>query len=271
MSKGINIFSTEWLNMVFEGKNKDYGAYQLRSKSEKRHRVSMYIAFSAFTLAVCAPMLVKAILPEKGKERNLEVTTLVDLNIPEQPKEDEIKEVYVPPPPVRSELKFTAPVIKPDEEVPIEEEMKTQDELNETTIVIGAQDIQGVDTLPPDITDLENEVQQQIVEVEVVSFATVEEQPLFPGGDEALLEFIRKNTTYPQEAIDAQVSGRVFVGFVIDQRGKVTNVKLLRGVSQALDNEAMRVVKSMPDWTPGRQNGRPVRVSYQVPVNFTLR
>jgi len=67
------------------------------------------------------------------------------------------------------------------------------------------------------------------------------------------------------------MSGKVFVGFVIDTKGKVSNVKLLRGVSPALDNEAIRVVKSMPDWTPGRQNGRPVRVSYQVPVNFTLR
>jgi len=149
--------------------------------------------------------------------------------------------------------------------------MKTQDELNETDITIGAKDVQGVDTLPPDITDLENEVQQQIVEVEVLSFAIVEEQPLFPGGDDALLAFIKKNTHYPEEAIEAQMSGKVFVGFVIDTKGKVSNVKLLRGVSPALDNEAIRVVKSMPDWTPGRQNGRPVRVSYQVPVNFTLR
>jgi len=168
MSKGTNMFSAEWLDMVFEGKNKTYGAYQLRLLSNRRHRVAMYVAFIGFTLAVCAPNLIKAIRP-KAKEANLEVTTLVNLSVPEEPKEEQPKEIYIPPPPVRSTIAFTAPVIKPDEEVSPQEEMKTQDELNETDITIGAKDVQGVDTLPPDITDLENEVQQQIVEVEVLS------------------------------------------------------------------------------------------------------
>jgi protein TonB len=213
-------------------------------------------------------MLIKAIIP-KAKEQNLEVITLADLNLkqeqPEQPKE-----IYVPPPPVRSQIKFTAPIIT-NEEVPVEEQMKTQDELNDTQITIGAQDVAGIDTLPPDISDLEKEAGQQIVEVEVLSFAVVEEQPLFPGGEAALLEYIGKNTRYPEEAIEAQISGKVFVGFIISTKGKVTDVKLLRGISPVLDNEALRVVKTMPDWTPGRQNGKPVRVSFQVPVNFTLR
>lgn len=269
MRKGINIFSIEWLNLVFEGKNQAYGAFQLRLNANKRHKTSILIAFIVFTVGVCSPMLIKRIMP-KAKEQNLEVTTLVNLNLENQQKPEEIKEIYIPPPPVRAEIKFTAPVIKPDEEVPVEQEMKTQEELNKTDIVIGAQDVQGTDTLPPDITDLEQEAKQQIVDVEILSFAVVEEQPLFPGGETALLQFIAKNTRYPEESIEAQVSGKVFVGFVIDKKGKVTDVKLLRGVSTALDNEAIRVVKSMPDWTPGRQNGKPVRVAYQVPVVFIL-
>lgn len=268
MRRGINIFSIEWLKLVFEGKNQEYGAFQLRLTSNKRHLTSILIAFSFFVVAVCSPMLLKVIMP-KAKEQNLEVTTLVNLNL-DQPKQEQPKEIYIPPPPVRSTIKFTAPVIKPDEEVPVEEEMKTQDELNKTDIVIGAQDVKGVDTLPPDITDLEQEARQQIVDVEVYSFAIVEEQPLFPGGESALLAYISKNTHYPQDAIEAGVSGKVFIGFVIDKKGKVTDVKLLRGVSSALDDEAIRVIKGMPDWTPGRQNGKPVRVAYQVPVNFTL-
>lgn len=269
MKKGINIFSLEWLNLVFEGKNQDYGAFQLRLTSNRRHRTSILIAFLLFVVGVCSPMLIKKIMP-KAKDQNTEVTTLVNLNL-DQPKEEQPKEIYVPPPPVRSTIKFTAPVIKPDEEVPQEEEMKTQDELNKTDIVIGNQDVQGIDTLPPDISDLEKEAGQQIVDVQVYSFAIVEEQPIFPGGETALLEFIAKNTHYPEEAIEAGVSGKVFIGFIIGTKGKVTDVKLLRGVSPALDNEALRVVKSMPDWTPGRQNGKPVRVAFQVPVNFTLR
>lgn len=270
MKRGINIFSDEWLALVFEGKNQDYGAYQLRHNSDKRHRNSILIAFILFTVAVCSPMLIKKIMP-KQKEQNLEVTTLVNLNLENQAKQEEIKEIYIPPPPVRASIKFTAPVIKPDEEVPVEEEMKTQDELNETNIVIGAQDVQGDDTLPPDITDLEQEVKQQIVEVEEMPFAIVEEQPVFPGGESALLAFIRTNTRYPQEALEAGVSGKVYIGFIIDKDGKVTNVKLLRGVSPTLDNEAIRVVKSLPDWLPGRQSGKPVRVSFQVPVSFILQ
>jgi protein TonB len=269
MKKGINIFSIEWLNLVFEGKNKEYGAFQLRLNSNRRHRTSILIAFFLFVLGVCSPMLIKAIIP-KAKEQNLEVITLADLNLKQDQPQEQPKEIYVPPPPVRSQIKFTAPIIT-SEEVPVEEQMKTQDELLDTKITIGATDVQGVDTLPPDISDLEKEAGQQIVDVEILSYAVVEEQPLFPGGEAALLEYIGKNTRYPEEAIEAQVSGRVFVGFVISTKGKVTDVKLLRGVSPALDNEAVRVVKSMPDWTPGRQNGRPVRVAYQVPVNFTLR
>ncbi len=268
--KGINIYSAEWLDMVFEGKNQDYGAFQLRLFSNKRHRVAIIIAFAFFVLAVCSPMVLKKIMP-KAKEQNLEVTTLVDLNLEQQQKEEQPKEIYIPPPPVRAEIKFTAPVIKPDEEVPVEEEMKTQEELNKTDIVIGAADVQGTDTLPPDITDLEQEAKQQIVEVEIMPFAIVEEQPLFPGGETALLEYIAKNTHYPESAIEAGVSGRVYVGFVIGTKGQVTDVKLLRGISPVLDNEALRVVREMPAWTPGRQSGKPVRVSFQVPVNFTLR
>jgi len=269
MKKGINIFSPEWINIVFAGKNKEYGAFQLRLTSNKRHRNSMLIAFAIFIFTVCSPMLIKAIIP-KVKEQNLEVITLADLTLKQEKQQDQPKEIYVPPPPVRSQIKFTAPIIT-NEDIPVEEQMKTQDEILDTKITIGAQNVQGVDTLPPDITDLEKETaKQQIVEVETLPFAIVEEQPLFPGGEEALLAWITKNTHYPDEALEAGVSGKVYVGFVISQKGKVTDVKLLRGVSPVLDDEAVRVVKLIPDWTPGRQSGRPVRVSFQVPVSFIL-
>ncbi len=269
MKTGTNIFSDEWIALVFEGRNQDYGAFEIRHLSNKRHRRAILIAFILFTVGLTAPTVFKKIMP-KSKERNLQVTTLADIKL-DAPAPEKPKEIYIPPPPVRSTIKFTAPVIKPDEEIPQEEEMKTQDELNKTEITIGAADVKGIDTLPPDLSGLEADAQgQQIVEVEVLPFALVEEQPIFPGGEDALLAFIQKTTRYPDEAIEAGVSGRVFVGFVIDTRGKVTNVKLLRGVSRALDEEALRVIRLMPDWMPGRQNGHTVRVSYSVPVNFVL-
>ena len=269
MKTGTNIFSDDWIALVFEGRNQEYGAFDLRHLSNKRHRRAIIIAFVLFTIGICSPTIIKKVMP-KGRERNVEVTTLANLKLedaaPEKPKE-----IYIPPPPVRSTIKFTAPVIKPDEEIPAEEQMKTQDELNKTDITIGAADVKGVDTLPPDLSGLEADAQgQQIVEVETLPFALVEEQPIFPGGEDALLAFIQKTTRYPDEAIEAGVSGRVFIGFVIDTNGKVTNVKLLRGISRALDEEALRVIRLMPDWMPGRQNGHTVRVSYSVPVNFVL-
>ena len=105
---------------------------------------------------------------------------------------------------------------------------------------------------------------------EVEIFGMVEEMPGFPGGEVKLMEFIAKNINYPKEAIEKGIEGRVFVGFIIDVDGSVTDVKLLRGIGGGCDEEAVRVVKSLPKWRPAKQNGVFSRVSYQIPVNFKL-
>ena len=101
-------------------------------------------------------------------------------------------------------------------------------------------------------------------------YQIVEEMPQFPGGETKLMEYIAKNLTYPQEARDKGVEGRVFIGMVIEKDGSVSNVKVLRGISQECDAEAVRVISSLPKWKPGKQDGKPVRVSYQIPINFKL-
>ena len=101
-------------------------------------------------------------------------------------------------------------------------------------------------------------------------YQIVEEIPQFPGGEKALMEYMAKNLTYPQEARDKGIDGRVFVGMVIEKDGSVSNVKVLRGIGSGCDEEAVRVIKSMPKWKPGMQDGKPVRVSYQIPINFKL-
>ncbi|MDD4645654.1 MAG: energy transducer TonB, partial [Bacteroidales bacterium] len=107
-------------------------------------------------------------------------------------------------------------------------------------------------------------------EVKPFSYAVVDVKPEFPGGDEALLKFIRDNTKYPTEAVEKKIEGRVFVGFVISKTGEIEQAKVLRGVEPGLDAEALRVINSMPKWTPGAVAGKPVAVSYQVPMSFTL-
>ncbi len=121
---------------------------------------------------------------------------------------------------------------------------------------------------------IEEYVAPEVVEEEVVEqeiFQIVEEMPSYPGGDKALMEYIAKNIKYPQIARESGIQGRVFVGFVVEPDGHVSNVKLLRGIGGGCDEEAMRVIKSMPKWKPGKQRGKAVRVSYQIPVMFKLQ
>ena len=121
---------------------------------------------------------------------------------------------------------------------------------------------------------IEEYVAPEVVEEEVVEqeiFQIVEEMPAFPGGEQKLMEYVGKNIKYPQIARETGIQGRVFIGFVVEPDGSVSNVKLLRGIGGGCDEEAMRVVKSMPKWKPGKQRGKAVRVSYMLPVNFKLQ
>ena len=120
---------------------------------------------------------------------------------------------------------------------------------------------------------IEEYVAPEVVEEEVVEqeiFQIVEEMPSYPGGERALLEYVAKNIKYPQIARETGIQGRVFVGFVVEPDGSVSNVKILRGIGGGCDEEAMRVIKSLAKWKPGKQRGKAVRVSYQIPVVFKL-
>ena len=111
--------------------------------------------------------------------------------------------------------------------------------------------------------------EEEVVEQEI--FQIVEEMPSFPGGEQKLMEYVVKNVKYPQIAKETGIKGRVFVSFVVEPDGSVSNVKVLRGIGGGCDEEAMRVVKSLPKWKPGKQRGKAVRVSYMLPVNFQLQ
>lgn len=102
-------------------------------------------------------------------------------------------------------------------------------------------------------------------------FDIVEQMPEYPGGQAALFEFISKNVKYPEDAVKKKVEGKVFVTFVVDTDGKITDVSLLRKVFPSLDAEAIRVISAMPNWIPGKQKGQVVRVKYTVPIMFRLK
>jgi periplasmic protein TonB len=126
--------------------------------------------------------------------------------------------------------------------------------------------------------DMETEIEayippvfeEEVVEEEEI-FIVVEDQPEFPGGDEARIRFLSENIRYPQMARESGIQGIVFVTFVVETDGSITNVRVLRGIGGGCDEEAIRVIKSMPQWKPGRQRGRAVRVQFNMPIRFTLQ
>ncbi|HAQ66116.1 MAG TPA: energy transducer TonB [Bacteroidales bacterium] len=111
--------------------------------------------------------------------------------------------------------------------------------------------------------------EEEIVEAEI--FQIVESMPDFPGGDEARMTYLRDNIKYPQIARESSISGTVYVTFVVEKDGRVTDIKILRGIGGGCDEEAMRVIKAMPRWKPGKQRGKPVRVQFNMPIKFTLQ
>ncbi len=148
-----------------------------------------------------------------------------------------------------------------------------------TQIEIVNDDVEVEDNLDinADVTQeeiIEEYVKPEVIEEEVVEqeiFTIVETMPSFPGGQEKLMHYLATNIKYPQIARESNVQGRVYLSFVVEPDGSVSNVKVLRGIGAGCDEEAMRVVKAMPKWSPGKQRGKAVRVSYNLPVNFKLQ
>jgi protein TonB len=161
---------------------------------------------------------------------------------------------------VQQTIKFTPPKVVKDEEV--EEPPPTQEEVKETQVSTVTQEGSK------DIVDVPED--PVVVEEDKV-FTVVEEMPTFPGGEEKLFDYLRKNIKFPPVARENGIQGRVFVTFVVDKDGKVKEAKILRGIGGGCDEEALRVIRNMPDWKAGKQNGRAVSVQYNLPVNFTLK
>ena len=277
MSK-IDLISSDWVDLVFEGRNQAYGAYKLRKGTTKRNIIAI-LAVVVLLLIGFIILTVKNFVDEqRAKVAVTQVTEISALDQPKKKAEVKQKKVELEPEKVvekvKSSIKFTAPVIKKDEDVKPEEELKTQDELMSTKTAIGTFDVKGNDDANGEILKAKEVIAQpeppKHVEEDKV-FDIVEQQPLFPGGSGALMQFLHDNIKYPVVAQENGVQGRVTVQFVVEKDGSITDVHVLRGVDPSLDKEAVRVVKSMPRWTPGKQNGTTVRVNYRLPVLFRLQ
>ena len=277
MSK-VDLIDNNWVDLVFEGRNKEYGAYVLRKDTGKRNLKSMLIVFAtiiAIMVGVRAKVAIENAFPKKvAMDTDVELMKLaekkeakVEKKAPVKVEEQKVVEK------VKSSVKFTPPVIKKDDEVKPEEELKSQEDLNKTNTAIGSFDVKGNDEAGGEVLKAKEVIAQPEPPKEEATkiFEVVAQMPSFPPGQAALFEFLSKNIRYPVVAEENGIQGRVIVTFVVERDGSITDVRVAKSVDPSLDKEAVRVTKSMPHWNPGMQNGGPVRVKFTLPVTFRLQ
>ncbi len=277
MSK-IDLLDSQWVDLVFDGKNQAYGAYQLRKDTGSRNLKAILLMLAG--IAAIVAVVVLNMVVQNAIKSNVAIETDVELSQLAQKKEAkverkepikvEVEQKVVEK--VKSSVKFTAPEIKKDDEVKEEDELKSQDELAKTNTAIGTFDVKGNDEAEGEVLKAKEVIaDEKPKEEETKVFDVVEQMPEFPGGQGALFEYLSKNIKYPVVAEENGIQGRVIVTFVVERDGSITDVKVVKSVDPSLDKEAQRVVRTMPKWIPGKQNGSAVRVKFTVPVTFRLQ
>lgn len=281
MSK-IDLKSREWCELVFEGRNKAYGAYDLRAKSGRRHLYAIIdIIIGIIIIGVLIGIFLaaqEAIKNSFAVEEDL-VTELSELK-KEEPKKEE-KKVEIPQEQkqeiqkvaVKASIAFTVPEIV--DQVDDTKKLKNQDELNRSNISIASQDYEGDSKDGINIDDLRDNQSaggtSAPVEEEATVYNVVEQMPQFPGGEAALLKYVATHLKYPAIAQEQEISGVVTLRFVVLEDGSVGDVIIMKSLEKHCDEEAKRVVKSLPRFIPGKQQGKAVRVWYTLPVRYVLQ
>ncbi len=278
MAKDVDLSSREWRDLIFEGKNKEFGAYQMRATSDRRHNkamISVVIAIAALLAIVFGVKSFKTEVQDLIADASQELLSAPAAMEEENKEEEEV--VYVEPEQeviqeqdVLAEQKMTEFLVTNEET----EDIKTIEERKEDESAIGSQNVESDNTdlraesLPQNAIVVEEPVKVEKKEEEV--FRAVEQMPSYPGGDAALYKAINDNLHYPPMAAENNIQGQVVVQFVVQKDGTVGKVVVARGVDPDLDKEAIRVVKKLGKFTPGRNNGVPVAVWYTLPIRFKL-
>ncbi|MBP3303316.1 energy transducer TonB [uncultured Duncaniella sp.] len=283
MAKDVDLSSSEWIDLIFEGKNKNFGAYTLRRASAKRHNRAMLVILVVLLIVALLGLLANTVLQQADARPEDQVEqALIDYSTedqqddePEEPEQQRVEEQLPEalPEEILNTVKATELAIVRDEEVV--EEIKSQDDLKDTDTAVGTTDFdKGTDDLNV-VREHKNEIIVEEKKPEPVDdnkvFDVVEQKPQFPGGEAALLKYVAEHIRYPAMAQENNIQGRVVVQFVVTKTGAVGEVKVVRGKDPDLDKEAVRVVKSLPKFVPGKMNGHAVNVWYTLPIQFKLQ
>jgi periplasmic protein TonB len=262
MKASSNVMAERWEDLIFENRNKAYGAYVLRTVYTKNVLRGLLITIAVVALLFYSPDIIALFKGEEVVEK-IPPRKLVYTELSAPPPIDKPK----PPPPqiqlpkLQKVIKFVPPKVVKEEVV---EEIPTIEEIKQNEVADVA--VEG----PTEIVFEEPVQEVVVVEDENKIFTVVEQQPEFQGGYEAMMNFIKKNMRYPASARRMGVDGTVYVSFVVSKDGSISEVKTIRGISADCDKEAIRVVSMMPAWRPGKQNGKPVFVRFVLPIKFKL-
>ena len=264
----FNLNSQGWLSLVFEGRNKEYGAYVNREDSSDRHLKAMIIITVIALGLIFLPKLIQSVIPVKDSDVGQRIAVAPTIFQTKDVDNVPVNKVNVPLPPVQrvKTIMFTPPVVTADVNVRNEELMASQIALTNTDAAIS--NVTNNDGVPAKQGNVVVDVGEPAVQK---PFVYVEVMPLFPGGDAALMKWLGDNITYPAIALEQGIQGRVALRFVVKPDGSVDNIEIVKGLDPSCDQEAVRVVKKMPKWIPGRQNGNAVSVYYSLSVSFKLK
>jgi periplasmic protein TonB len=266
-----------WNYLVFEYRNKAYGAYLLRSRYHKHLALAAFFTMLCFALAFIMPGLFHRFQAEEIEiqEKSTQIIYYAELAPPPP-----IEKIYIPPKTkavnpssVRKVVKYVAPKVT-KEEVPEQEEIPTVEDIKSN--LTGTVNIEGTGG---DVYEepVKMEVKEDIKEPkkeekkEKVVYNFVEKQPEYPGGMAKLFKYLSENIQYPIISSENGIQGTVFVQFTVDVDGSINDIMIVKGLDNACNNEALRVIKAMPHWVPGQQNGKPVNVRYTLPIRFVLQ
>lgn len=295
--RNVDLTSKAWRDLVFEGKNQDFGAYKLRQKSENRHTLAVIFTLIGLVVVILGVIgwskwsdyreQQRLLALQEERERMSQIEMAQDMEeVPEEEEEQEYKKEEEKIPEVVEEVLETVQqtqiaIVEPDKVI---NEVRTMDEVKEDKTTVGVATVEGT----TDDADKAKAFKEQVVQVpeppkeepkpieqpkpKVDEIFTAVEQPAqFPGGDAKMMQWLSKNIRYPDIAQQNGVQGRVIVKFVVEKDGKVSSPSIVKGVDKDLDREAMRVVQAMPKWQPGKNNGQPVRSYFTLPVTFKLQ
>ncbi|MBC7617035.1 MAG: energy transducer TonB [Pedobacter sp.] len=277
MLNNSNLYGNEWLDVVFSNRNKNYGAYVLRLQSAGILLKSLFIAAPVFILLFVGPAIYDKIFPTAIPDTQVDVIIMIKDPIyalkRKEPKKEELKK-ELPKAELKQEkvktVNFSANIVVVNKEVA---DPPTTEEINNVAIASVAQEgiaSKGNVHLPASSYSGNGDVAPAGNGDEIYNAAGVESYPEFPGGMAAWAKFIQKNLKYPYPAQESGVQGKVYLNFVVEKNGSITDVNVVKGIGYGCDEEAVRVIKKSPKWKAGLQNNQAVRVRYSMPIGYVL-